>query len=160
MFWFPSLSFQFRYGLIWSTVVGRVSGTPRVMELYAGEAIIQISGKYTSRIFSVIFITNNGRSLSAGQPVGHSFNMYANSSKAELRKVSGRQRGRISSFAAHWAVVDPTFNQNTEHWGWEWKMFRPHPIMKETLDAACIVSNRNSQTLCCTVILTFVYFDL
>ncbi|KAM6974358.1 zymogen granule membrane protein 16-like [Tautogolabrus adspersus] len=102
--------FQFRYGYIWSSVVGVKSGDPQEMELFEDEAIVQISGKYNSYIRSVVFVTNRGRSLHAGQPSGRSFNMYPTNSMAELRIISGRQSGLIYALGAHWAVVYESSN--------------------------------------------------
>nr|XP_057903650.1 zymogen granule membrane protein 16-like [Doryrhamphus excisus] len=96
---------QLRYGHIWSPVVGSQSGRVKDFELYDGEAIIQISGKVTSFIQSVVFVTNLGRFLQAGQPRGYSFNMYPTSKEAELTIISGQVRNAFTSFAAHWAAV-------------------------------------------------------
>jgi len=107
--------FQFRYGFTWSAVVGSRSGEAKEMELSEDEAIIQISGKYAHYVQSVVFVTNRGRMLFVGQPSGHSFNMYPAHSKAELRFISGRVHGAITSIGAHWAVVRPTANSTSEH---------------------------------------------
>ncbi|KAM4631096.1 zymogen granule membrane protein 16-like [Polymixia lowei] len=96
---------QFRFEYIWSPIAGFKSGETKEMELFEGEAIVQVSGKCAHFVQSVVFTTNRGRSLSAGQPVGHSFNMYPGNSQAELQLGSGRVRGGITSFGAHWAVV-------------------------------------------------------
>ncbi|XP_053190035.1 zymogen granule membrane protein 16-like [Scomber japonicus] len=106
--------FQFRYGSVWSLVAGHKSGQVLEMELFEGEAFVQISGKHNHYLYSVVFTTNRGRSLFAGQPVGHSFNMYPEHSGAELRFISGRVHGAITSIGAHWADFNPAANR-TKH---------------------------------------------
>lgn len=95
-----------RYGAIWSPVVGSQSGDAIEMQLFDDEAIIQISGKYAHYIQSLVFVTNTGRSLRAGQEAGYSFNMYATHKQAELRFISGRVQGAPTALEAHWAVLD------------------------------------------------------
>uniref|UniRef100_A0A3Q3G7N2 Jacalin-type lectin domain-containing protein n=1 Tax=Labrus bergylta TaxID=56723 RepID=A0A3Q3G7N2_9LABR len=101
---------RFRYGYIWSKIVGFKSGDVQEIELFEDEAIVQISGKHSHYVQSVVFMTNKGRSLIAGQPSGRSFNMYPESSMAELRFLSGRYHGGITSMGAHWAVVYEAYN--------------------------------------------------
>ncbi|XP_077405872.1 zymogen granule membrane protein 16-like [Vanacampus margaritifer] len=97
---------QFRYGYTWSPVIGLAVGAPKEIELFKDEVIIQISGKYTGHIQSLVFITNKCRRLQAGQPGGHSFNMYAPSMETELLLVSGQIKGGsiITFFGAHWGT--------------------------------------------------------
>ncbi|XP_070778398.1 zymogen granule membrane protein 16-like [Enoplosus armatus] len=106
--------FQIRYGFVWSPIVGSKSGEAKEMELFDGEAFVQISGKYAHYVQSVVFTTNRGRSLLAGQPTGHSFNMYPAHMQAELRFISGRVHGAITSIGAHWGVVDSS-DSTSEH---------------------------------------------
>ncbi|XP_012725903.2 zymogen granule membrane protein 16 isoform X1 [Fundulus heteroclitus] len=98
--------FQLRYGDDWTPVIGYVSGQPHELQLFEGERIVQISGKYTHYIQSLIFATSLGRSLHVGQPAGHSFNMYATHPDAELRFLSGMTSGLPTSLQAHWAIFD------------------------------------------------------
>ncbi|XP_061597722.1 zymogen granule membrane protein 16-like [Cololabis saira] len=96
---------QFRYGMVWSSVAGIVSGEPKEIELLDDEKIIQISGKYAHYIQSLVLVTSRGRSLQAGQPSGHSFNMYPGRQEAELVFISGRYHGGLTALGAHWAIV-------------------------------------------------------
>ncbi|XP_077364114.1 zymogen granule membrane protein 16-like [Festucalex cinctus] len=105
---------QLRYDYTWTRVMGFQRGQVQEMLLFDKETIVQISGKYSHYIHSLKFSTNLGRSLSAGQPWGHSFNMYGNNEKAELRFVSGRFHGGITSVGAHWVVVSQTYLEKGE----------------------------------------------
>ncbi|XP_014833363.1 PREDICTED: zymogen granule membrane protein 16-like [Poecilia mexicana] len=98
--------FQLCYGVVWTPVVGYVSGEPNELHLYDDERIVQVSGKYAQYIQSLIFVTDKGRSLHVGQPAGTAFNMYPTHPDAELRYLSGRVSGPPTSFQAHWAVLD------------------------------------------------------
>ncbi|KAJ8409860.1 hypothetical protein AAFF_G00219190 [Aldrovandia affinis] len=73
--------------------------------LFEDEAIVQISGKYQHYIQSLVFITNRGRFLMAGQPYGASFNFYPAHSESELRLLSGQVHYAITSIGAHWGIV-------------------------------------------------------
>ncbi|XP_036411170.1 zymogen granule membrane protein 16-like [Megalops cyprinoides] len=97
--------FQFRYDYAWTPVIGNTYGTELEMMLFEGEAIIQVSGKYQHYIESLMFVTNRGRSLIAGAPSGWSFNFYPTHSGSELRLLSGRVHGGITSIGAHWGMV-------------------------------------------------------
>ncbi|XP_030639116.1 zymogen granule membrane protein 16-like [Chanos chanos] len=105
--------FQLRYEYGWTPVIGTNSGDESEMTLFDDEAIIQISGKYTSSyIYSLVFVTSRGRSFQVGQPTGSSFNFYPTHDGAELRLLSGRQNGQgITSIGAHWGA----FYSNSTH---------------------------------------------
>ncbi|XP_071326187.1 zymogen granule membrane protein 16-like [Trachinotus anak] len=98
---------QLRYDYIWSKRLGRVVGNAHELNLFDGESIVQISGKYHSNyIYQVVFVTSRGRSLIVGQPLQKSFNFYPAHSDAELRLLSGRFNGNgITSLGAHWGVI-------------------------------------------------------
>ncbi|XP_070702908.1 zymogen granule membrane protein 16-like [Pempheris klunzingeri] len=101
---------QFRFGYIWSDLAGTKLNEAKEIELFDGETIVQISGKYRHYLQSVVFTTSRGRTLSAGQPAGLSFNMYPTHSEAELIFISGRAHGAITAIEAHWGVVDSANN--------------------------------------------------
>ncbi|XP_012725907.2 zymogen granule membrane protein 16 [Fundulus heteroclitus] len=97
---------QIRYGSVWSQIAGYTYGSPIEFELFEDEKIIQVSGKHAHYIQSLIFVTSKGRSMFAGQPSGHSFNMYPTHQDAELRFLSGTYHGGLSSFQPHWAILN------------------------------------------------------
>ncbi|XP_070768564.1 zymogen granule membrane protein 16-like [Enoplosus armatus] len=98
---------QLRYDYLWSPKIGRSYGTTQELNLFEGEVIVQVSGKYhTNFIYQLIFATSMGRSLIVGQPTRNSFNFYPIHKDAELRMLSGRATtSGITSLAAHWGVV-------------------------------------------------------
>lgn len=112
--------FQLRFGPIWAARVGRQVGQPQELVLWKGEAIVQVSGKYSNSnyIYQVFFVTSSGRFLMAGQPSQGSFNFYPRHKGAELRMLSGRTNSAgITELGAHWAVVyiDEDKNKEDKH---------------------------------------------
>ncbi|XP_031442089.1 zymogen granule membrane protein 16-like [Clupea harengus] len=101
---------QLRYGFTWSPVAGYTGGNVHEIELFDDEFIVQISGKFAHYIQTIMIITNRGRSLIAGQPSGQTFNMYGGHPMAELRFLSGRFHGGLTSIASHWAVLSMPTN--------------------------------------------------
>uniref|UniRef100_A0A8C2Z0A1 Jacalin-type lectin domain-containing protein n=2 Tax=Cyclopterus lumpus TaxID=8103 RepID=A0A8C2Z0A1_CYCLU len=98
---------QLRYGGIWDELVGGGNEHLQELELFDGETIVQVSGKYqNSYIYQIRFVTSRGRSLVAGQPTYNSFNFYANHPDAELKLLSGRfNSAGITSLGAHWGTI-------------------------------------------------------
>ncbi|CAL8261991.1 unnamed protein product [Boreogadus saida] len=99
---------QLRHGANWGSVLGIVTTSELSMELFEGEAIVQVSGKYNpvDYIYQLTFRTSRGRSLIAGQPLQVSFNFYPKFARAELRMLSGRSNDKgITSLGAHWGIV-------------------------------------------------------
>ncbi|XP_062385940.1 zymogen granule membrane protein 16-like [Sardina pilchardus] len=104
--------FQLKYGFAWTPRVGRNTSDGVEMSLFEGEAIVQVSGKYnpSNFIYQLQFVTNRGRFLSAGQPLGLSFTHLPTNSESELRILSGRfTSAGITSLGAHFASVDETY---------------------------------------------------
>ncbi|XP_072250808.1 zymogen granule membrane protein 16-like [Leuresthes tenuis] len=101
------IGIQLRYDYSWTPVLGRKIGDANELDLFDGEVIVQISGKYhTNYIYQLIFVTSHGRTLNVGQPLQISFNFYPIHQDAELRLLSGRYNGNgITSLGAHWGVV-------------------------------------------------------
>ncbi|XP_063285133.1 zymogen granule membrane protein 16-like [Pelobates fuscus] len=98
------LGLQFKYGDIWGTYYGNPSGTLHEVLLYPGENITQVSGKSSSYVNEVIFITSLGRIIRFGQPSGNSFNDFPLYRGTALRYVSGRYSSVIHSIGFHWGV--------------------------------------------------------
>ncbi|XP_062374528.1 zymogen granule membrane protein 16-like [Sardina pilchardus] len=98
--------FQLRRGSAWTPRVGRNTTELVEMSLSKGEAIVQVSGKYNpgNFIYLLQFVTNRGRVLAAGQPLGLSFSHYGTKRDSELRSLSGRVNSvGITSLGAHFA---------------------------------------------------------
>ncbi|KAI1885703.1 hypothetical protein AGOR_G00206550 [Albula goreensis] len=109
-------AFQLRYDYAWTQIYGRNNGEEQELVLYDEEAIVQISGKYSTSnfIYQLIFVTSRGRILMAGQPVGTSFNFYPEHSHCELLLISGRaDYNGLTAIAAHWGMVYPANGNNT-----------------------------------------------
>ncbi|KAG7476264.1 hypothetical protein JOB18_050040 [Solea senegalensis] len=106
---------QVRYDYIWSRVFGRVYSTVHELNLFDGEVIVQVSGKYhTNYIYQLTFVTSRGRSMMVGQPYQRSFNFYTRYEDAELILLSGRYNSAgITSLAAHWGVVPQNTTDTT-----------------------------------------------
>lgn len=103
------------FSLSWSSLVVHRSGQALEIELFDGEAIIQISGKYAHYLQTLMLTTNRGYALLAGQPSDTSLNTYLAYREAELCFICNRVHGAIASTGAHWAVVDPAANGTAEH---------------------------------------------
>uniref|UniRef100_A0A8C5CXD1 Zymogen granule membrane protein 16-like n=1 Tax=Gadus morhua TaxID=8049 RepID=A0A8C5CXD1_GADMO len=69
---------QLRHGTKWGHLNGRVTTSEERLDLFVGEAIIQVSGKFNpkDRICQLIFETSMGRALIAGQPIQVLFHLF------------------------------------------------------------------------------------
>ncbi|XP_075995717.1 zymogen granule membrane protein 16-like [Genypterus blacodes] len=98
---------QLRFGAIWASIPHSYHyGPSQTIELFEGEAIIQLSGRHSHYVNGLVFVTNRGRSLIVGQSHGRSFNMYAKDNSSELISLSGRYHGPLTSIGAHWGEVN------------------------------------------------------
>ncbi|CAJ1062071.1 zymogen granule membrane protein 16-like [Xyrichtys novacula] len=104
-------SLQLCYDYICPDKFGNSPGTLQEMELYEDETIVQVSGKHSSYIYQLVFVTSHGRFLSAGNPMGLSFSFFPKDPRAGLLMLSGRyNRYGITSVAAHWGEVVSNIN--------------------------------------------------
>ncbi|KAM5153040.1 zymogen granule membrane protein 16-like [Mantella aurantiaca] len=93
---------QVRYGKTWSKYEGGWLGDTEEVFLHPGENIIQVSGKYSTFLRRLIFITSKGRYFAFGKDYGTSFNgapLYPNT---VLRFLSGSSGAVIDAIGFHW----------------------------------------------------------
>ncbi|XP_026538084.1 zymogen granule membrane protein 16 [Notechis scutatus] len=93
---------QVRYGKQWSNYIGGTSGDLEEVFLFPRESIIQVSGKYSSYIRKLVFVTDEGRYFSFGKDYGSSFNGAPLFPNTVLRFFSGHYSSVISSIGFHW----------------------------------------------------------
>ncbi|XP_069840684.1 zymogen granule membrane protein 16-like [Dendropsophus ebraccatus] len=93
---------QVRYGTTWSQYKGGSSGDLEEIFLHPGETIIQVSGKYSSYLRKLVFITNKGRQFHIGKDYGTSFNAAPLYPNTVLRFISGSSGSVIDAIAFHW----------------------------------------------------------
>ncbi|XP_063788563.1 zymogen granule membrane protein 16-like [Pseudophryne corroboree] len=93
---------QVRYGTSWSQYQGGSSGDLEEIFLHPGESIIQVSGKYSSYLRKLMFVTNKGRHFIIGKDYGTSFNGVPLYPNTVLRFVSGSSGSVIDSIGFHW----------------------------------------------------------
>ncbi|KAJ1125473.1 hypothetical protein NDU88_003905 [Pleurodeles waltl] len=97
------LGIQIRFGSTWGQMYGSTSSSYLEVILRHGEHIIEASGKYSTYINELIFLTNQGRMFRFGQPSGSCFNLFPLNSNTVLRYISGRYSGSyITSIGFHW----------------------------------------------------------
>ncbi|KAM5153219.1 zymogen granule membrane protein 16-like [Mantella aurantiaca] len=99
---------QVRYGTTWSKYEGGKVGDQEEVFLHPGESIIQVSGKYSSYLRKLIFVTNKGRYLPFGKDTGTSFNGVPLFPNTVLRFLSGSSGSVIDAIGFHWDY--PTSN--------------------------------------------------
>uniref|UniRef100_A0A8C5SAP0 Zymogen granule protein 16 n=1 Tax=Laticauda laticaudata TaxID=8630 RepID=A0A8C5SAP0_LATLA len=94
-------SLQVRYGKEWSNYVGGSLGDLEEIFLFPRESIIQVSGKYSSYICKLVFVTDEGHYFSFGKDYGTSFNGAPLFPNTVLRFFSGHYSSVISSIGFH-----------------------------------------------------------
>uniref|UniRef100_A0A8C3X5C0 Zymogen granule protein 16 n=1 Tax=Catagonus wagneri TaxID=51154 RepID=A0A8C3X5C0_9CETA len=96
------IGLQVRYGKVWSNYVGGTQGDLEEIFLYAGESVVQVSGKYDSYLRKLVLVTDKFRFLSFGKDTGTSFNAVPLYPNTVLRFFSGRAGSRIDAIGLHW----------------------------------------------------------
>lgn len=82
--------------------MGGKSGDLEEIFLHSGESVIQVSGKYSSYLRKLVFVTDKGRYLSFGKDTGTSFNALPLYPNTVLRFISGRSGSFIDAIGLHW----------------------------------------------------------
>ncbi|XP_053326581.1 zymogen granule membrane protein 16-like [Spea bombifrons] len=93
---------QARYGTTWSQYVGGSSGDMEEIFLHPGESVIQVSGKYSSYLRKLVFVTDKGRHFPFGKDYGTSFNAVPLYPNTVLRFFSGSTGSVIDAVGFHW----------------------------------------------------------
>ncbi|XP_036610401.1 zymogen granule membrane protein 16-like [Trichosurus vulpecula] len=95
---------QFQYAHSWSKLHGYKAGLSHEVLLKTNEKITQVLGKYYSYyIQQLIFITNQGRVFTFGQPAGYSFNASPHYRGAFLSYISGHHNSYgLTGIGFHW----------------------------------------------------------
>ncbi|XP_053330798.1 zymogen granule membrane protein 16-like isoform X2 [Spea bombifrons] len=93
---------QIRYGTTWSQYVGGSSGDMEEIFLHPGESVIQVSGKYSSYVRKLEFVTDKGRRFPFGKDYGTSFNAVPLYPSTVLRFFSGSSGSIIDAIGFHW----------------------------------------------------------
>ncbi|XP_073504903.1 zymogen granule membrane protein 16-like isoform X2 [Phyllobates terribilis] len=93
---------QIRYGTTWSDYKGGSLGDLEEIFLHPGETVIQVSGKYSSYLRKLVFITNKGRQFTIGKDYGTSFNGVPLYPNTVLRFISGSSGSVIDAIGFHW----------------------------------------------------------
>ena len=82
--------------------MGGTSGDLDEIFLYPGEPIVQVSGKYSTYLRKLVFVTDKFRFLSFGKDKGTSFNAAPLYPNTVLRFFSGRAGSLIDAISFHW----------------------------------------------------------
>ncbi|KAG8432106.1 hypothetical protein GDO86_018848 [Hymenochirus boettgeri] len=93
---------QVRYGTKWSDYKGGSKGDLEEIFLHPGEHITQVSGKYSSYMRRLVFVTSKGRYFSFGKDKGTSFNAVPLHPNTVLRFISGSSGSVIDALGFHW----------------------------------------------------------
>ncbi|XP_029460799.1 zymogen granule membrane protein 16 [Rhinatrema bivittatum] len=93
---------QVHYGKTWSTFAGGNLGDLEEIALHPGESVVQVSGKYSSYMRRLVFVTNKGRFFAFGKDYGTSFNAAPLYPGTVLRFFSGSSGSVIDAIGFHW----------------------------------------------------------
>ena len=78
-----------RCGKVWSDYVGGTQGDLEELFLYPEESVVQVSGKYSSYLRKLVFVTDKFHFLAFGKDTGTSFNAVPLDPNTVLRFISG-----------------------------------------------------------------------
>ncbi|KAJ7314085.1 hypothetical protein JRQ81_006019 [Phrynocephalus forsythii] len=97
-------SIQVRYGDSWSNTEGSEVGSPSSTELFLGEGLVQVTGRFGSYVEYLAFRTNLGRLVAFGPSAGSGMTFDAEPlfPNSVLRYVSGRSGSLVNALGFHW----------------------------------------------------------
>ncbi|XP_077170881.1 zymogen granule membrane protein 16-like [Paroedura picta] len=98
------VSIQVRYGDSWSNTEGGTVGNPSNVQLFLGEGIVQVLGRFGSHVEYLALRTNQGRIFAFGPSFGPGtfFTSEPSFPNMVLRSVSGRSGSSVDAIGFHW----------------------------------------------------------
>ncbi|XP_048372962.1 zymogen granule membrane protein 16-like [Sphaerodactylus townsendi] len=100
------VSIQVRYGDSWSNPEGGMAGSPYNVELFLGEGIVRVLGRFGSHVEYLAFRTNQGRIFAFGSNFGPGtfFSAEPSFPNTVLRSISGRSGSSVDAIGFHWGT--------------------------------------------------------